>query len=80
VFPTDGVTVIEVVVAPVDQLIVPDVQAPFKITDAPLQILLLPFPPTETLGAVGVSLIVAVAVTLFAPAVSQPVVIFLHPT
>jgi hypothetical protein len=71
VFPIGGITLIEVVVAPVDHLMVPDVQAPFKITDAPLQTLLLPFPPIETLGATGVSLIVATTGLRFAAGVSQ---------
>jgi hypothetical protein len=71
-------TTICTVVAPVDHNKLPVEHPLSKVTDVPQTTL---FPPkTVTVGVAGVAMIVAITAERLAPAVSQFVVVFLHPT
>ena len=76
----EGVTVIELVVAPVDHDKFPVLQEALIVTDVPLQTVgLLPLADV-IVGAEGVFTTVATTAERLAPAVSQPDALSLHPT
>ena len=75
-----GLTVMTLVVAPFDQVILPEEQFPVKLVEVPLQIVDGLPAVKAMLGAAGIGLTFRLTVALSAGRVSQSPLVFLQPT